>query len=145
MKKLSLISILALSILIIAAAAFAITTYTVKPGQPVYADGVIVQNATAPAPLKAGNVCIVKTIHNAGDIATFNLYSSNSWYRQANWQAVKSADGSAFIVQRKLGNNTTGSVGDHGSLTVNREYSTYTLSTFGNATSASVTLCQDRN
>jgi hypothetical protein len=129
---------------LMAGAALAITTVAVKPGEMPFSNGAPIQNIQATAPNKAGNVCVTKTIHNAGDIVTFNLYTSNRWYQKADWQAVKSTDGSAFIVQRKLGSNTAGTVGSSGSLTVNREYSSYKLATFGTATSATLTLCQDR-
>lgn len=95
-------------------------------------------------PMKAGNVCVTKTIHNAGNIQTFNLYTSKVWYGKADWKVVNSATGADFVVQRKLGNNTTGTPGSSGSLAVNREYTSYTLATFGTATSASITACQDR-
>jgi len=95
-------------------------------------------------PTKAGNVCVSKTIHNAGNITTFNLYTSKVWYGKADWKVVNSATGADFIVQRKLGSNTAGTPGANGNLAVNREYTTYTLATFGSNTSASITACQDR-
>jgi hypothetical protein len=116
----------------------------VLPGQPLYEDGTVMQHTTASAPNQNGPVCVTQTIHHAGTIATFNLYTSNRWYKKADWTVVKSADGTPFVVQRKLGSSTTGTPGDHGSLAVNRQYASYTLATFGNNTSASITACQDR-
>lgn len=140
------IFIVALAVLatLAAGAALAITTVAVQPGQPLYADGQVIQNIQATAPKKAGAVCVSKTIHNAGDIATFNLYTSGRWYGKADWKVVNSATGADFVVQRKLGSNTAGMPGSSGSLTVNREYSTYKLATFGANTSAAITACQDR-
>lgn len=129
------IKIIALVIGLCAGFAFSVfaapTTKTVAPG-------------VGQGPVKAGNVCVSKTIHNAGNIATFNLYTAKSWYGKADWKVVNSATGADFVVQRKLGSNTAGTPGASGSIVVNREYTTYTLATFGGATSASITACQDR-
>lgn len=130
---------------LLAGAALAIPpTVASKAGDMQIYGGEVIQNSQATAPKAAGAVCVTKTIHNAGDIATFRLYSSNRWYQKADWKAVNSATGADFIVQRKLGANSSGMPGANGSLTVNREYTTYKLATFGNATSASITVCQDR-
>ena len=144
MIKSIIISICLIVGLIAGAALAAVTTKTVNPGQMPVNSGTLVQNVTALAPRKAGAVCVAKTIHRAGDIVTFNLYTSNAWYQSVDWKAVNSNTGADFIVQRKLGSNTTGMPGANGRLTVNREYKTYALATFGTATSASITLCQDR-
>lgn len=130
---------------LIAGMAFAAApaTRTVNPGAMNTYNDVVVQSGPM-SPNKNGNVCVTKTIHNAGNIQTFNLYTSNRWYQRAEWQAVKASDGTAFIVQRKLGNNSAGTPGSSGSLTVNRQYTTYTISTFGNNTSAELNICQDR-
>lgn len=143
MKKRVMIFAVCMLIGLLAGAALAITTNTVLPGTMPYYDGQVVQNIQAIAPKKAANVCVSKTIHNAGDIAVFNLYTSNRWYQKVDWHVVKSSDGTDFVVQRKLGDNTIGMVDSKGSLTVNREYGSYTLATFGNNTSAGLTICRD--
>jgi hypothetical protein len=135
--KLRTLILLSLLIVVLAGSALAISTKTVNPGDTQ--DGF-----TGTAPKKGGNVCVARTIHNAGDIQTFNLYTSNRWYGKAEWVAVNSSTGAPFVVQRVLGSNTAGTVGSSGSLVVNREYTTYKLKTFGTNTSASLTVCQDR-
>lgn len=138
-----MLAVIALSLVGLAIAAP--STSTVGAGSMPYHDGTVVQNVRDTSPKKGGNVCVTKTIHNKSDtIAVFNLYTSKSWYKKADWQVVKTADGTPFVVQRKLGNNSVGSVGSSGSLAVNREYTTYALAPFGNNTSASLTACQDR-
>lgn len=146
MKRNILIPLLVVAALAIAAGlALAITTSTVPPGTIQSVNGEVLQNVQAIAPKQAGNVCVTKTIHNASNtIAVFNLYTSNRWYQKADWKVVNSATGADYVVQRKLGNNTSGTPGASGCLTVNREYTTYTLSPFGNNTSATLRVCQDR-
>lgn len=119
-------------------AGFAMSAIAAAPTPKAIAPGV------GQGPVKAGNVCVSKTIHNAGNIAVFNLYTGKTWYGKADWKVVNSSTGADFIVQRKLGNNTSGTPAANGSLVVNREYTSYTLATFGNGTSASITACQDR-
>jgi len=143
-NKSILIGVIAMLAIAVAGVAYAITTVNVKPGQPIYSDGIVVQNNTATAPNLKGSVCVTKAIHHAGAIQTFNLYTSNSWYKKADWTVVNSSTGTPFVVQRKLGANATGMPASNGSIAVNRGYASYTISTFGNNTSASLTMCQDR-
>lgn len=125
---------------IIGAALAAPTTKTIVPGEQPYGD---IQGL---APKKAGDVCVTTTIHHAADtIAVFNLFTSNRWYSKTEWKVVKATDGTAFPVERRLGNNTTGPVSSSGEMVINREYTTYTLKPFGNNTSAVLRACQSRN
>lgn len=138
-KKMLIVGV-TLLVLVAAAGAYAITTATVPPGT--------VQNYPgAPqdiAPKQGATVCVDKVIHNASDAVTFNLYSSGRWFSRAAWKVVNSATGADFVVQRKVGNSATGMPGSSGTLAVNREYTTYKLTPFGNNTSATLRFCQDR-
>lgn len=111
--------------------AFALNTKTAYPGQPLYSDGVVVQNNTATAPMKAAALTGTAIKTHGGTIATFNLYSSGRWFSKADWCVTKS-DGTPVTVKRILGNNTAYMPGNCGSIAVNREYTTASLAAFSN-------------
>lgn len=141
MKSLKLLCLSGLMVLAVAVSAFAAAAVTEKvaPGQVFTGQGDTL------APWKGGDVCVPVTIHNASNtVATFNLHSSGRWFHKVGWKVVNSTTGADFIVQRMLGNNTTGIPGASGALTVNRQYPTMTLKPFGNGTSASVRACISR-
>ncbi len=148
MKRFSFIILAVIALSTLAAGAFAITAITnINPGDMQEYNGTVIQNIDATAPKKSGAVCVSKVLTKGGTITTFNLYTSNRWYQKADWTVTKS-DGTAYVAKRSLGNNTAYMPGSSGSILVNREYTTYKLATFSNAStaaaSAGYTACQDR-
>ena len=130
-SKRFLIGIVALLAFVLTGAAYAITTVTVKPGQTLSADGALVQNNQATAPMKAAALTGTNVLTHGGTIGTFRMYTSGRWFSKVDW-CVTTPAGVAVAVKRTLGNNTAHMPGNCGSIAVNREYSTFSLITFSN-------------
>lgn len=135
MRKNSIILVIMAVVLALAGLAYAITTTAAKPGQVLSFDGTLVQNVGATAPMQKAALSGSKTLTHGGNIVTFNLYSSGRWFNKVDWCVTK-ADGTAVTVKRTLGNNTAYMPASCGSIAVNREYTTASLATFSNTTTA---------
>jgi hypothetical protein len=138
--KIRILSYAVVAILILVAGAFAITTKTVTPGQPVYQDGVVMQNNAATAPLQKFARTGTTAVNKGRPICAFNLYSGASWFKKAD-VCVTNSTGVAQPVRYYLGSNTASMISPTGcfGVTVNREYTTVSVAPFSNASGASAT------
>lgn len=140
MKMRIIAGIVCAVMLVLAVTAFGISTQTVKPGQPMYQDGVVMQNNAATAPLKSFARTGATAVNKGRAICTFNLYSGASWFKKAD-VCVTDNTGAAKPVRYYLGNNTASMIAPSGcfGITTNREYTTVSVAPFSNASSASQT------
>lgn len=130
-----LITVVCALALAVAGFAYAITTTAAKPGQMLTYDGTLLQNNNATAPMKAAAITGTKILTKGGTVTTFNLYTSNRWFNKVDY-CVTTTAGVPVSVKRSLGNNTAWMPGSCGSIAVNREYTTASLATFSNASTA---------